>query len=100
MYWASECKKTAMWPGWADSKCLRSCVLGALRTPWQEPVQGESWPPRPPALKPAPHWPVCPLKGGVKGSSAHRSAGAGAPGSPPTRGGQLGSVSDLVLQRL
>lgn len=47
MYWASECKKTAMWPGWADSKCLRSCVLGALRTPWQEPVQGESWPPAP-----------------------------------------------------
>lgn len=33
MDWASQCKKTAMWPGWADSKCLRSCVLGDAEKP-------------------------------------------------------------------
>lgn len=33
--------------GRTDSKCLRSCVLGTLRNPWQGPVLGESRPPRP-----------------------------------------------------
>lgn len=78
-------------------------VLGALRTPWQEPVHGESRR-------------LCrgsqarsllagePLGGGVKASPAHPSAGvgggAGASCSPPTRHRQLCSVSDSVLQRL
>lgn len=100
MDWASECKKTAMWPGWEDSKRSQILCLWGAENPL---VRARHWriqPVTPPALDPALHWPACPVGGGVDVSPAHQSAGAGASGSSPTRGRQLCSVSDLVLQRL
>lgn len=89
-----------MWPGWEDSKRAQILCLWGAENPL---VRASPWrihPVTPPALESAPHWWTPPLGGGVNVSPAHRSAGAGASGSPPTRGRQLCSVSDLVLQRL
>lgn len=89
MDWASECKKTAMWLGWADSKWSQIMCLGGAENPLARASPGRIQPLRTPALESAPHWLGCSLGGGVKDSPAHQSAGAGASGSPPTRGRQL-----------
>lgn len=56
MDWASEYKKTAMWPGWADCKWSQIPCLGGAENSLARASPMRVQPRRAPALKPAPHW--------------------------------------------